>query len=406
MALTARSRRPTPDASHEPLRVLHVMPSLDRAYGGPVQALLGYVASGELAGVRATVLGPRASADDAAWLRGELESADLIEAGPVGAGPWGAAPAVLARLRALLPSVDLVHVHGLLNPLSSGAARLARDRRPVVIGPFGTLSRYTFSYRRAAAKRWYFRFADAPNLRGAEALHFTTDAERDEAAWHGIEFGSRAHVVPPPYRGSAPATPAAGVPGDAPTVLYLGRLHPVKGIDLLIDAWPSVRARSPRARLVIAGSGPPAYEAMLRTRAASLGVHADSVGFPGFVQDADKARWLATAAACALPSRHENFGIAMLDAVAAGVPTVVTPGVQLAPWIEAQGVGVVSDRSTEAVALALVRVLNDAPLRARVRACGAASVARDFGPAAVAPALRAMYDAALNAGAPGMREAS
>jgi glycosyltransferase involved in cell wall biosynthesis len=381
------------DDTRPTMRVLHVMPNLGRAYGGPVQALVGYVAAGAMAGVRSTVLGPRPAAADAAWLGRELGTADVVMAGPTESGPWAAAPAVLARLRALLPAVDVVHVHGLLNPISSGAARLARGRRPVVIGPFGTMSRYTFTYRRSVAKRWYFRLADGPNLRTADALHFTTDAERDEAAWHGIAFGDRAHVVPPPYQPPPSTPPAVRVPGDEPIVMYLGRFHPVKGIDVLVDAWPSVRARYPLARLMIAGTGSPGYEATLRRRAASLGPHADSIRFVGFLEGADKAASLAGASLCVLPSRHENFGIAVLDAVAAGVPAVVTPGVQLAPWVEAEGVGLVTDRSPGELAAAIVRALGDAALRDRARRCGAASVARDFGPAAIAPALRSMYDA-------------
>ena len=87
---------------------------------------------------------------------------------------------------------------------------------PVVIGPFGTMSRYTFAHRRTMAKRMYFRAVDAPNLRRAAAIHFTTTAEREEARWHGIDFGDRAHVVPPPYCRRRPScgglTPATGVP--------------------------------------------------------------------------------------------------------------------------------------------------------------------------------------------------
>jgi glycosyltransferase involved in cell wall biosynthesis len=384
-----------PQASHH-VNVLHVMPSLARAYGGPVEALIGYVAAAQRNGIHSTVLGPRSSPDDLRWLREAVGDATVVVAGPTGAGPWRAGPAVVSRMADLLPQVDVVHVHGLLNPVSSGAARVALHRRlPVVIGPFGTMSRYTFAHRRTAAKRVYFRSIDAPNLRHVAAIHFTTPAERDEARWLGIDFGSRAHVVPPPYR--APAVAADPRPREATpsTVLFLGRLHPVKGVDILIDAWPTVRARHPVARLIIAGQGAPRYETELRARAAALGADASSVTFAGFVRGADKAACLAAAHVCVLPSLHENFGISVLDAVAAGVAIIVTPGVQLAPWIARREVGLVTERTASAVAATVARALGDALLRERVARCGAAAVNADFAPEAVAPALQAMYAAAL-----------
>jgi glycosyltransferase involved in cell wall biosynthesis len=378
------------------VKVLHVMPSLARAYGGPVEALIGYVVAGQLAGISSEIVGPQTSADDARWLQHAAGDTDVTQAGPPAGGLWRSGGAVVAcaaeRLKA--GGADIVHVHGLLNPISSGAAKAAlAGGVPVVIGPFGTMSRYTFAHRRTIAKRMYFRAVDAPNLRRAAGLHFTTAAERDEARWHGIDFGTRAHVVPPPYRDVQPA--GARSASGAPTVLFLGRLHPVKGVDILLDAWPAVRARHPGARLIVAGQGTPHYEAELRSLAAALGADASSVEFPGFVRGAEKMASLAAASVCVLPSLHENFGISVLDSVAAGVPIVVTPGVQLAPWVARREAGLIAERTASAIADAVGEALGDAALRERVARCGAALVDADFAPRTIAPALRAMYDAAL-----------
>jgi glycosyltransferase involved in cell wall biosynthesis len=372
------------------------MPSLARAYGGPVEALIGYVVAGQMAGISSEIVGPQTSPDDARWLQNAAGDTEVTQAGPPAGGLWRSGGAVVARAAERLKGggADLVHVHGLLNPISSGAAKAALGSGvPVVIGPFGTMSRYTFAHRRTVAKRMYFRAVDAPNLRRAAALHFTTAAEREEARWHGIDFGTRAHVVPPPYRGVRPvgARPANG----APTVLFLGRLHPVKGVDILLDAWPAIRAKHPGARLIVAGQGTPHYEAELRSRAAALGAEASSVAFPGFVRGAEKIAALAAASVCVLPSLHENFGISVLDSVAAGVPIVVTPGVQLAPWVVRRETGFMAERTASAVADAVGRALEDAALRERVARCGAAVVDADFAPRTIAPALRAMYEAAL-----------
>jgi len=358
------------------------MPDLRRAFGGPVEALIGFAAASG-PDTTLTVVGPSTDAVETGWLAAQMPGAEIMTA------PRLAVPGLVRRLA---PSADVVHVHGLLNAVSSlgAGAALARGR-PVVIGPFGTLSRYTFTHRRAVAKRLYFQAIDGPHLRRAAAVHFTTVAERDEAAWHGLGLDDRAHIVPPPFRGPSagdrdPGSPSAMHAG--PTVLFLGRLHPKKGLELLLEAWPAVRRAHPTARLVIAGSGTPRYDATLHATASALGA---SVSFTGFVAGEEKQVLLDRADLFVLPSHHENFGIAVLESVAAGVPVVLTAGVQLAPWVSARHVGRVTARERDALATAIAETLDDAALRARVAACGATLVTDDFGPARVGPALLAMY---------------
>jgi glycosyltransferase involved in cell wall biosynthesis len=363
---------PLVPADVSPPRVLHVMPNLTRRFGGPVEAMIGFVAAGER-DVASTVVGPTCPSEDLRWLLAQLPpGTDVVTAGA------GLIPAI-ARLAG---AADIVHVHGLLNPVSSAAAWIARARsRPVVIDPFGTLSRYTFAHRRRVLKRLWFLAIDGPSVRRAHAMHFTTEAERDEAAWHGIDFAGRAHVVPPPWRAAPPPSGAH----TNETVLFLSRLDPKKGVDVLLDAWPRVRAARPGAALMIAGTGDRRFVTSLESRATA------GVSFIGFVTGADKAACLASAAVFVLPSHHENFGIAVLEAIAAGVPVVISPDVQLAPWVERQGVGVVVRRDPAELARALIAVLGDLPLRSRVARCGADAVVDDFGLGRVAPALSAMY---------------
>jgi glycosyltransferase involved in cell wall biosynthesis len=373
-----------PATNRVTMRVLHVMPDLTRAYGGPVEALAGFVAavSGE---ATVTVVGPRAPAVEVAWLRAQLSATTVQTASRFGV------PALASRLAA---DADVVHVHGLLNTVSSRSARVLIARgRPVVIGPFGTMSRYTFTHRRRLAKRLYFALIDGPNLRRASAIHFTTAAERDEAAWHGLDLAARSYVVPPPWRGGR--SPARAVT-ESETVLFLSRIHPVKGLDVLLRAWPLVRARRPAARLVVAGAGEASYVAAMRALAPDDAAH--GVHFTGFVSGAAKAACLAEAAIFVLPSLHENFGIAVLEAVAGGVPAVVSPGVQLAPWVESRGVGRVVEREPAALAEAIVSAIGDAELRRRVARCGSEMVWDEFAPARIAPALLAMYRGAIKRG--------
>ncbi len=352
------------------MKVLHAMPNLTRPFGGPIEALIGFVAAASPP-ASSTVVGPPCPDAERDWLAAQLPPDTRI----VFASPWG------RTIRELASNANVVHVHGLLNPFSSSAASATlSSSRPLVLGPFGTLSRYTFTHRRRWLKGIYFAAINAPFVRRAQALHFTTEAERDEAAWHGIDFTGRSHIVPPPWRSPVPSPHSHG----GSTVLFLGRLHPKKGLDVLLNAWPLVRTRRESARLIIAGSGD-----------RSLVKEIPGVEFKGFVTGETKADCLANADVFVLPSHNENFGIAVLEAIAAGVPVVVSPGVQLAPWIKDRGLGIVADRDPKALADAILAVLGDAELRSRVARSGAEAVVADFGMPRVAPALLAMYRSAI-----------
>lgn len=287
---------------------------------------------------------------------------------------------------------DAVHVHGLLNPVSSLASRsCVRNRWPLVLRPFGTLSRFTFTHRRALLKRAYMTLIEESNLKHASAIHFTTNAERDASEWHGIVWGARARVVPPPWIGGAIARQITS--DESSTVLFLSRLHPVKNIELLFEAWPAVLDRAPDARLVIAGDGDLAYTRTLQARAESLG---ESVTFVGHIDGVAKDRLLATAAVFVLPSFHENFGISVLEALAAGLPAILTAEVQLSDFVTVNALGVVAERSAPAFAAAIASVLENGALRRRCAADGPAIVARCFSPVVIGDALLQTYRFAID----------
>ena len=150
-------------------------------------------------------------------------------------------------------------------------------------------------------------------------------------------------------------------------VLFVARLDPVKGLELLLDAFRMVRESYPRTVLVVAGSGDDAYERTLHQRARGL-----DVVWTGFLDHAAKAAALADADIFVAPSQSESFGLAAVEALAAGVPTVMTEGVGIAGEVAASGAGVVVAPQPKALAEAITRVLGDAELAARLSSRGAA----------------------------------
>ena len=384
------------------MRVLHVVPDLSRAFGGPTQALLGYLAASRVAGIDASVIAPEPSADDLSWFRAQAGDTQVDTLPKRRLGSVRFTATLLDRIRVEENSVDVIHVHGLFNPVSTFAARRCRRVRvPYIIRPFGTLSRYTFEHRRRLLKRAWFSILDAPAIRGAGALHFTTTEERDEARRLPAVRATPDAIVPPPWLPDATAQLAEngefcrGHRSDArpETVLFLSRIHRKKGLETLIDAWPAVRAARPTARLVIAGSGEPGYERDLKARVVEQG-SGESVYFAGFVTGAAKARWLAAADVFVLPSFHENFGVSVLEAMSAGLPAVVSPDVQLAAVVQENRLGAVVPRDAAMLARGLLSVLEDTALRERCAVHGAAIIQSLFSPATIGAQLRAMYELA------------
>jgi glycosyltransferase involved in cell wall biosynthesis len=201
---------------------------------------------------------------------------------------------------------------------------------PYIVSPRGTLS--TWAMRSGSiAKRLFWPFAQRPSLSAVTCWHATSNHELEDI--RRLEFRQPVALVPngvdvpalPPKKSSA-----------SRTLLFLGRIHRKKGLDLLLPAWRAVHARFRDWKLVIAGPDNAGYLAQMRDLAANLQV--ERVEFVGALFGHQK--WMAyrNADLFVLPTYSENFGIAVAEALAAGTPAIVTHG---APWeeLETRGAG-------------------------------------------------------------------
>ncbi|MFN2601735.1 MAG: glycosyltransferase [Gemmatimonadaceae bacterium] len=376
------------------MKVLHVAPSIAQSYGGPTSSLAGYVAAARLAGIDVTVTAPRCAPEDIEAFVSRAGKTELHLFRSVGGGGFAVSPTLVRWVNGAAKSFDVVHVHGLFNSISSLSARAASDAAAVVLRPFGTLSRYTFRHRRTALKRAYFALLEKRNLRAAAALHFTSDAERSEADWHGVDFTGRAYVIPPPSLVEKPREVTHDNDDNASSVLFLGRIDPIKNLESLLDAWLLVRRANPSVILELAGEGDPDYVATLQRRANMNGV-GSSVVFRGFASAEKKERLWRSAAVLVLPSHHENFGVVVLEALEAGIPVVVSPDVHLAEFVKSEGVGKVAVANPPILADAILSVLGDDAMRNHARNFGPSIVERNFSPLAIGKLLSEMYGAAV-----------
>ena len=169
------------------------------------------------------------------------------------------------------------------------------------------------------------------------------------------------------------ADPTALVQLDAArdpfTVLCVARQYPRKRVVDLIDAFAVVTAREPRARLVIIGDGP--EHAALQRRLQDRGLQAQVRLLGALQEDAEVRRWYTRASVFCLPSEQEGFGIVFLEAMASGLPVVTTTSAAIPEVVPDGEAGLlVPPRYPDALAEALLRLLQDPDLRARLRECG------------------------------------
>jgi glycosyltransferase involved in cell wall biosynthesis len=264
---------------------------------------------------------------------------------------------------------DLVLLHDVYSAVSvMGARAAARAGVPFALQPLGTLSPAR-ERGRPLVKRAFLVFWGRRTVRTAAALMYVAEHEATDLLAAG---GSRERLVHMPLPLELPAATQASK-ALQPTIACVGRLHPIKGIDQLIEAVAIVRRHVPDVRLEVVGPGD-RYRRTLEEYVERLRL-GDAVRFHGYVEESEKLAVLRGAHVTVLLSRSEGLPMAALEAMACGTPVVLSHGCHL-DEVEDRGGLVVSD-SAEDAASALVRLLSDDELRVRL-GDGAVAFAQDF----------------------------
>ena len=344
------------------MKILRVIRSVDPAGGGPIEGIRQITPHLEALGASTTV----ASLDPAAapWL--ERLPATAIGLGPVSGG-YGYRRGLPQRLRALALEHDVVIIHGLwqYHALATWRALRCSDI-PYFVYPHGMLDPwFKHSYPLKHLKKWaYWPWADYRVLRDARAVLFTSEQERRLARQSFWLYQAQELVVG--YGTSAPS-------GDAERqrqlfmerfpqlagkrlLLFLSRIHPKKGPDLLIEAFAAMAASDAKLHLVIAGPDQLGWQVALQQRAAALGI-ADRLSWPGMLSGDLKWGAFRSAELFCLPSHQENFGIVVAEALACGLPVAIAKSVNIASEVSAAGAGLVHEDTVTGTKTALMQWL-------------------------------------------------
>ena len=291
--------------------------------------------------------------------------------------------------RVLDQGADIVHVHGIWLAANHAACAAARRRGlPYVVSAHGMLMPWAFGHR-AWKKRLPWLAYQRADLMRATAVLATSEAEADSIRGYGFPGATvtvpHGLAVPPweaPRNGVAPRK-----------VVFLGRLHPIKGLMNLVDAWAAVRGLPGTSdwQLVLAGPDEGGFQSELMARIRKHGIE-DAVTFTGALDERQKWDLYRQADLSVLPSFTENFGLVVLESLACGVPVIATRGT---PWqvLETERCGWWVDVGADALARALreAMALTDDDRQAMGRR-GRALVASRFAWDRIAGDLAAVYE--------------
>jgi len=342
------------------MRVLHVIPSVAERSGGPATAIVPMCRALMQQGIEVLLVTTDAglSESEVAEYKGVPAKLFPSEFGE----SFKYSRPLASWLSANIREFDLAHVHAVFNHSSVAAARACRRAGvPYVIRPLGTLDPWSMS-QKSLRKRLFWQVAGKGMLQGAAAVHYTSEVEKfSTERLTGLNHG---RVVPLGIEKTSATTReklAQHFPDLAqyPYVLVLSRLHPKKGLDVLIDAFPAQQFSD--WRLVLAGDGPPEYVAKLKSKASQC----ERIVFTGWVDGERKDALLGGASLLALPSHQENFGLCVMEALSNAVPVLVSPGVNLAPEIVTANAGWVAAIDKESLSASLVEALSDEAERAK-----------------------------------------
>jgi glycosyltransferase involved in cell wall biosynthesis len=335
------------------VRLLRVFSFTHPDSGGPIAAALQLTPALQQAGVETTF----ACCDpaDAPWLQ---EFPGRVHAFGPARGRYGYAPALRRWLVRHACDYDAVIVHGLWQYPGQAVWRTLRDQpTPYYVYPHGMLDPglARLSPGRNLSKRVYWRLLEHRILADAEAVLFTTEEEARLA---------RQNFRPAPWRTQVLDYGIGGPPilfnrdaifdgqpqlRDRPWLLFLGRIHPKKGCDLLVQAIARLRDRLGDLQVVMAGPDEIGWQAELQQQAADLGI-TDRFVWPGPLRGDLKWSALHHCQALILPSHQENFGIVVAEAMAAERPVLITEPVNLATAVREAGAGRVAPDTLDGVA--------------------------------------------------------
>ncbi|WDF54456.1 XrtY-associated glycosyltransferase XYAG1 [Mucilaginibacter sp. KACC 22063] len=358
------------------MKILHIVPSYKPAYvyGGPIESVArlceGLAAQGHDVDVFTTTANGKTELDIAPGSTVDVDGVNVTYFKRITKDPTHVSPALWKHLFYHVKEYDVVHIHSWWNILVMVAAKICLLKgAKTIIAPRGMLSGYIFNSGNSKAKKLMHKFFGRSIL-SKSFFHATSEAEYKECIslidnWKGFML---------PNILSLPELKIADKNNDVFTVIFMSRIHPKKGIEILLKAIANLNFA---VKLKIAGSGEDEYITKLKQLAGDFNI-ADKIEWLGWQNREQKFKELMNADLFALISYNENFANVVIESLHAGTATIVSEHVALSDFVEKNDLGWVTTLDVDNVTAKLTDAYHDQAKRDRIAKDGSYIIAKYF----------------------------
>lgn len=377
------------------MKILHVVPSYIPAYryGGPIWSVHALnkwlVKKGADVTVYTTNIdGPHNL--DVPLGREMLMDGVKIFYFPVSLRFWQYSGEMRENLARATKDFDLIHITSVFLSVSTlGAYYAKKFNKPYIISPRGSLMAAPLQ-KKYLKKAIYLSLIEKRNLKNSSAIHFTSEEEKKDYVDAGLSLHSSV-VVPNGFDSAEFEKEVAtglfrkkyGIGPSKKMVLFLSRISWKKGLDMLIPAFANAKKENSDLVLVIAGGDDENYKKTIDELIKKHNLKSDVI-FTGMITGQDKIGAFSEANVFTLPSYAENFGNAVLEAMNSGLPVIITENVGIAREVEQAGAGLIIKKDENALAEAMLKLLNDYDLSLKMGKHGKELVLKTFSWPAIA----------------------
>jgi len=389
------------------MKILHVINTLSPRYGGPVKACKALCSSLAHAGEDVTIY--TTDLNYPIGVRDVVLNQEIKQDGyslyyfHVQFNSYVFSLDYFKAIKNNINKFDIVHIHGIYRfPQAVTAYFCRKYNLPYIIRPHGSLSPYLFnSKRRKLRKRLYEYIIENRNLNNASAIHYTTEEEMVLAKPLGLK--SNTFISPISIDISKyDDLPVKGIfrgkykiDNNKKIILYFGRINFVKGLDILIKAFAKTLNRFQNVLLVIAGPDNEGYQTQVEQWIKNERIGTNVI-FTGMLIGDEVLELLRDTDIFVLPSYTENFGIAVAEAMACGLPVVVSNKVNIYRDVLKAGAGLVTNCDSNEISDAFFQLLENEKRRKTLGRAGVKLVKEKYSPDKVVKNVIKLYHSVLN----------
>lgn len=381
------------------MKILYVVVSLSPEWGGPTKVVTELTEALVKHGLEISIFAPVKKGDEVKIVRPKGAHLRLFEQGCFARWWSGYSPALAKAVAQQASEYDLIHIHELWSHPHLAAYRAAiKSGKPYVVTVHGGLEPWALNHK-ALKKRVYSVLFQRPILQKAAALHAITDEETKRIRAFGVN--NKILMIPnginPEEFQNLPSRweleqlypQLAG----KQVVLFLGRIHPIKGLDILARAFGKIARGRDDLCLLVVGPDSEGYQAEV-VKILTVEGALDKAIFAGMLTGHQKLAALGGADVCVIPSYSEVRSIVALEAMASGLPVIITRQCHFPEVADARA-GLVIEPEVNQLAAALEKLLNEPTLRQEMGSNGRRLVAEKFTWDKVADQMIEMYEEVL-----------